>query len=83
MTYEEIKDYIENWIESPMLAGMDQLYKAGMIQGFIHGAEWAQKEQEKQAERLEEMQANLEALLQQVETLKTKVDVLQKERKQA
>ena len=65
MNYEEIKAAAKARMESPILAGMSELYKAGMAEGFIDGAMWAIKQIDKQSE-----------LLEQVETLKKDVENL-------
>ena len=77
MTYEEITTAAKAHMESRLLTGMSELYKAGMSEGFIDGARWAQKQMNEQGlEQLEKTEASLKTLLKQVETLQADIEKL-------
>ncbi len=83
MNYEQITAAAETFMSHPGFDKLDLLYRDGMREGFKDGARWAQKGIETQTELLESTKAAFKALLQQVETLKSDVDELQKQKKQA
>ena len=76
MNYEKMKASAENYMESPIFTGISPSFKDGMVQGFINGAMWAQKERHNEFQ--EQCFDQIKTLLQQAETLIEDIEQLKR-----